>query len=414
MNNDIYNEISAHVTGLYEQHSQHELLYHNLAHTQNVVRHVSEIAASFDLSSDEMLSLHAGAWFHDVGHLYGGVDGHEQRSVEYMRPYMQHLGCSDDVIEMTEKNIMATHVGHLPNSVTEEIIRDADTYHFGTKEFKETNKQVREELRLRNNGIPVDNWKEKTLWLLEKHEFHTEYCKNLLKEGKEKNIARIKTKVKDDAKKPSKKSKKEKVEVATEAESGAKTKLISRGIQTMLRLTSENHLELSNMADGKANILISVNSIIISVILSVLLRKLESDKYLTIPTITFLAFSVATVVIAILATRPKISEGRFSKQDIINKKTNLLFFGNFHKSSLAEYEWGMKILMQDKDYLYGSLVKDIHHLGVVLGRKYMLIRIAYNVFMVGIVVSVIAFALASILHDPAQTTIITTPAAPPL
>jgi hypothetical protein len=146
----------------------------------------------------------------------------------------------------------------------------------------------------------------------------------------------------------------------------------------------------------------------------VLLRKLESDKYLTIPTILFLAFSVATVVVAILATRPKISEGRFSKQDIMNKKTNLLFFGNFHKSSLEEYEWGMKILMQDKDYLYGSLVQDIHHLGVVLGRKYRLIRMAYNIFMVGIIVSVISFGLASALHDPVQTTIITTPATPPL
>ncbi len=49
---------------------------------------------------------------------------------------------------------------------------------------------------------------------------------------------------------------------------------MSKGIQTMLRLTSENHLKLSDMADHKANILISVNAIIISVILGVLLRKL--------------------------------------------------------------------------------------------------------------------------------------------
>jgi Uncharacterized protein conserved in bacteria len=413
MNNDIYNQISTYVTGLYNQHSQHELLYHNLAHTQNVVRHAGEIAASFDLSSDEMLSLHAAAWFHDVGHLYGGVDGHEERSIETMQPFLESLGCSSEVIEMTMKNIMATRMGHIPETATEEIIRDADTYHFGTKEFKETNKQIKEELRLRNNGVPIDNWKEKTLWLLERHEFHTDYCKNLLTEGKDKNVERMKRKL-GEKEKPEPKADKKKAKDNAEVDPANKTKMITRGIQTMLRLTSENHLELSNMADGKANILISVNSIIISVILSVLLRKLESDRYLTIPTILFLAFSVATVVVAILATRPKISEGRFSKQDILNKKTNLLFFGNFHKSSLEEYKWGMEILMQDKDYLYGSLVQDIHHLGVVLGRKYRLIRMAYNIFMVGIIVSVIAFSLASTLHDPAQTTIITTPATPPL
>ena len=182
----------------------------------------------------------------------------------------------------------------------------------------------------------------------------------------------------------------------------------------MLRLTSENHLELSNMADGKANILISVNSIIISVILSVLLRRLEVDTHLTIPTIIFLFFSVSTIVLAILATRPKISEGRFSKNDILSKRTNLLFFGNFYKSSMDEYQWAMGTMMKDKEYLYGSLIQDIHQLGVVLGRKYKLIRAAYNVFMIGIIISVVAFGFAVAFHEPGNTTIISTPSTPPL
>jgi hypothetical protein len=169
------------------------------------------------------------------------------------------------------------------------------------------------------------------------------------------------------------------------------------------------------MADGKANILISVNAIIISVILSVLMRKLEVDTYLTIPTILFLMFSVITIVISILATMPKVSEGRFTKPDVINKQINLLFFGNFYKSSLDEYEWAMNILMKDKDYLYGSLVKDIHQLGKILGRKYKLIRLAYTVFMVGIIVSVIAFTVASFIGNASEaTTTVTMPKNTPL
>jgi len=154
-------------------------------------------------------------------------------------------------------------------------------------------------------------------------------------------------------------------------------------------------MRLSDMADGKANILISVNSIIISVILSVLLRKLQTDTYLTIPTMIFLLSSVTTIVIAILATRPKVNEGTFSEQDIANKKTNLLFFGNFYKTRLDVYENAMSRMMVDSEYLYSSLVKDIYFLGVVLARKYKLIRLAYNIFMVGIIVSVIAFAIAA-------------------
>jgi hypothetical protein len=255
---------------------------------------------------------------------------------------------------------------------------------------------------------PPIGWRKSSLEFMETHEYYTDYCKNLLDEGKQQNIEKLRKKLgetdeTEDVQQPT--------SIFGEADmkdkkGGGKQKntLLSRGIQTMLRLTSDNHLELSGMADGKANILISVNAIIISVILTVLLRRLEIDTYLTIPTIIFLSFSVVTIVIAILATRPKISEGVFSREDIMNKKTNLLFFGNFHKASLEEYEWGMSQMMRDQDYLYGALIKDIHQLGVVLGRKYKLLRLAYGVFMIGIIVSVIAFTVAVMMHDAAGGT----------
>ncbi|HUP12160.1 MAG TPA: Pycsar system effector family protein, partial [Niastella sp.] len=184
-----------------------------------------------------------------------------------------------------------------------------------------------------------------------------------------------------------------------------KNSFITRGIQTMLRLTSENHVELSNMADGKASILISVNAIIISVILSVLIRRIEVDTHLTIPTFIFLASSLATIIIAIMATRPKVSTGNFSREDILNKSTNLLFFGNFYKTQLNEYKWAMTTMMRDPDYLYSSLIMDIHQLGIVLARKYKLIRLAYTVFMIGLFISVLAFMIAIMVHTPQQPVI---------
>ena len=153
------------------------------------------------------------------------------------------------------------------------------------------------------------------------------------------------------------------------------------------------------MADHKANILISVNAIIISVILGVLMRKLEDDVYLTIPTIIFLIVAVTTIVIAILATMPKVSGGTFSDQDVSDKKINLLFFGNFYKAPFEQYDKAMRTMMQEPDYLYGSLIKDIFSLGTVLGRKYKLIRLAYSIFMIGIIVSVLAFGIAVFIYN---------------
>jgi hypothetical protein len=178
-----------------------------------------------------------------------------------------------------------------------------------------------------------------------------------------------------------------------------KSGLVSKGIQTMLRLTSQNHLQLSEMADSKANILISVNAIIISVVLGVLARKLQEETYLKLPSLIFLTSAVATIIISILATRPKINEGKFTAEDIAAKKTNLLFFGNFYKATYDEYSSAMKRMMVDTDYLYGSLVKDIYYLGVILGRKYKLIRLAYNIFMIGIILSVVAFIIAISIHN---------------
>ena len=130
-----------------------------------------------------------------------------------------------------------------------------------------------------------------------------------------------------------------------------------------------------------------------------LLRRLQVDTYLTVPTEIFLTSSVCTFVVAILATRPKVSIGTFSDEDIDNKKTDLLFFGNFYKSSMEDYETAMSKKIGAQEYLYGSLVKDIYHLGVVLARKHRLIRWAYNIFMVGIIISVIAFAIAAFFSN---------------
>ena len=166
--------------------------------------------------------------------------------------------------------------------------------------------------------------------------------------------------------------------------------------ETMLRITARNHLELSAMADNKANIMISINAIILSIVVSVLIRKLEESPFLIIPTIILTVVCLSTIIYSILATRPKVSKGKFSEDEVKNKKTNLLFFGNYHKMDLDNYVWGMTEMLKDPDYLYGSMIKDIYSVGVVLGRKYKLLRTAYTIFMFGFVFAILSFAFAYI------------------
>ena len=108
--------------------------------------------------------------------------------------------------------------------------------------------------------------------------------------------------------------------------------------------------------------------------------------------------SLVTMVLAILATRPNLAAGRFSIEDLEKQKVNLLFFGNFYKMSLDEYASGMKTIMEHKDLLYGTLIMDVHTQGIVLGRKYQLLRLCYSIFMFGLVGSTTAFLIATILN----------------
>jgi hypothetical protein len=169
-------------------------------------------------------------------------------------------------------------------------------------------------------------------------------------------------------------------------------------IERLLRVTAGTDHRLSDMADNKAQILITVNSIILSAVISLVLGRLKDVQYLVLPTFILLATSLLTLILAILATRPSLPKGRFTPSDIADKRVNLLFFGNFYKMKIKEYSAGMTQTLGDEEYLYQSLIKDEYAQGVVLGRKYRLLRAAYNVFMFGLIIVIIAF-LQSVFHN---------------
>jgi len=172
-----------------------------------------------------------------------------------------------------------------------------------------------------------------------------------------------------------------------------KEKLPGRGVESMLRLTARNQINLSSIADNKANILISINSIVLTVLLSIGIGKISDYPVITFPAIVFIITCLSTIVFAILSTRPKISSGKFTEEDIHNRKVNLLFFGNFYNMELEDYEWAVKEMMADQNYLYSSMIRDQYSLGKVISQKYKLLRIAYTIFMIGLILSSVLFAV---------------------
>ena len=239
-------------------------------------------------------------------------------------------------------------------------------------------------------------WLQKNEIFLKDHKYFTDYAYSQLAAQKSANWLKVQKDVKKIIKKEAEKAKKNKLKSETVKLRKDKETNPDRGIQTMYRVTLKNHIKLSDIADTKANILLSVNAIILSIVLANLFPKLDkpANFYLIFPTMLFVLTAIVAMIFSVLATRPKVTSGNFTREDIKNRKVNLLFFGNFHKIPLEDFKEGMKDMMNDRDYLYESLMKDLYYLGIVLDKKYKLLRYAYNIFMFGIILSVIAFIVA--------------------
>lgn len=389
----ITSEIEKFIFDLFSEKLDVSYTYHNLVHTQNVVEKVTELAANLELNEVSVENLQIAAWFHDTGFIKG-AENHEEESVQILNRFLSEKNIDALRIEIISELVLATKMGHLPTNDLEKIIRDADCAHLRDKSFVDKTALLRKEWEVTQNKEYSDaEWIVSNIDFLTKtHSYYTDFALKNWSSGKEKNLAKLlknQKKLKVDLKKY--KQKKENLDIKKN-----KSEVPERGVETMFRVALKNHMTLSNIADTKANILLSVNAIIVSLALSNLLPKLDnpSNSYLILPTIIFVSFTVASIILSILATRPNVTEGKFSKEDVANKKVNLLFFGNFHQMELPDFEWGISEMMNDRDYLYGSLTKDLYFLGLVLNRKYKILRITYTVFMIGIIVSVLAFAIS--------------------
>ncbi len=164
-----------------------------------------------------------------------------------------------------------------------------------------------------------------------------------------------------------------------------------RGIETWFRVTSKNLYTRRAIVDTKSNILVSVNSIIISIVLGSLYLQLDEDPHLIWAITPLLLTNILSITFAVLATRPKIKSGTFQKEEVNSKNVRLMTFDDFYKMSEEDYEWAVDEMMEDKKFLYSTIKKDIHALGVDLSRRYKNIRISYDVFLIGLISSLCMF-----------------------
>jgi len=386
--------VQSHVEELFNKQLPEGIGYHDLDHTQYVASQARIIGKESGLTENEQDIAETAAWFHDIGFL-NTTEDHETESQKMAREYLSSNDVPKDVIDRIHQCIEATRMPQDPgNDPIASVLCDADMSYLSEDFYIKRTMLLREEWNTtREKKISKKDYYVETIELFNNHNYHTEYARHKLTPGKYVNFQLLLERLSKMSGKSKKVLKKMKSQNTKLNQKLQQEKLPARGVESMFRLTARNQINLSAIADNKANILISINSIILTVLVSMGIGTVADYPNFIIPGIVFLSTCLVTIIFAILSTRPKISSGKFTEEDIHNKRVNLLFFGNFYNMKMNEYEWAVKEMMKDSSYLYTSMIRDQYSLGKKKKKKYKLLSVAYTIFMVGLILSSILFAI---------------------
>ncbi len=381
--NNLVEQAKDFVTGLFKDELPSDLLYHNWSHTYEVAQIAQKLGDKSDLSQEELELLQIAAWFHDTGFIKT-YQNHEEESLKYMFEFLSDKDYDDKRKKVIDRLILSTKRDQKPVGKLEEILHDADIAHIGRKRFFRKGELLRVEIgNYLDESYSELEWAKKQYQFLINNNFVTEVAKEDYGKRRVKNITNQRKNIVKSRK------------VTTRTNTG---KDLGRGIDTMYRANYRNHINFSSIADGKANMMISINTIMISVIITISGASLSLSKtYIvdnlrfTVPILILLLGSLASVVFAILSAIPKVTSKKIDKQKLADGKLSLLYFGNFLRIPKEKFVAYLKELKSDQERLYDSMSIDLYNLGGVLEKKYKLLTISYNIFMISLILTVLAF-----------------------
>ena len=178
-----------------------------------------------------------------------------------------------------------------------------------------------------------------------------------------------------------------------------------RGVDTIYRVTLRNHINLSSIADGKANMIISINTLVLSILItagsagfSISPANFEENLEYILPVLLLMVTSLMAITFAVFSAIPKVSGQDFTDEDVKKHNVSLLYFGNFLSLPKEQFVGYLRDLKEDQEVLYDDLSRDLYNLGLVLKKKYRLLTYAYRTFVGGgLVISFLVFVFTFLL-----------------
>ncbi|GAA4431157.1 hypothetical protein GCM10023188_18460 [Pontibacter saemangeumensis] len=368
--------------------------FYGLSHTKALVARAEEIGSACALPEEEMRVVLLAAWLHDLSYLPAEASA-DLNPLLPLADFLHLNGLPAEEVEKVQRCVAASHYPQHPQDTMEEVFCDAVASFVASPDYLvQVEKQESTDSGKKSDAY---EWLDNQRALLKKHHYFTKYAKRAFSDGKEANLKLLKKKrkelSKDNEELEALWEENKNLRKTLQKEKGQKT---GKGIETMFRTTMASHLQLSVMADSKANLMISINAIIASIMISSFVRKFDEVPHLIVPSILLTLVCVFTIIFAVLSTRPNIK-----KKSVSEDKLDYLFFGDFVQLTPETYKKGIRNIMYDNDQLYNSMIDNIYIQGKVLAKKYHLLKISYTIFMVGFAVVLLSYAIAWLFLAPA-------------
>ena len=374
------------VLNLFNQKNDSRLVFHSYRQANEIVKNVNSLAQANGSTEGEWEAAVLAGWFYNVGYLFN-YQKPAPKSVELADKFLTAHHFTKEKRSTILGTLKAVHEQASKKPVSQILTDAVNGAVYGLGFFENAPLwQFEREMMLDQKYEPVE-WSAYLLEKLRHARFYTSHAKVNYEPLMANHIVALKQRMEKQKRREQTRM------VPADRKFNNLEPRINSGVQTFFRTNYRTHINLSAIADQKANIMISVNAILISVVISVVSYRnmTETNPAVLMPVVIFLVTGLASLIFAVLAARPKVTSIINDSTPIEDAKKHLVFFGNFVSLNVEKYEELLEEMFQDTELLYGNLSRDLYYLGKVLDKKYRFLSISYNIFMVGFVATVLTF-----------------------
>jgi len=163
---------------------------------------------------------------------------------------------------------------------------------------------------------------------------------------------------------------------------------------TMFKTEMRNQVDLISIADQKSGLMISINALLLTILLPVFASYLIDMSQFLIPSVILMLTCGTSIILATLATRPGKMKGKLRKSNVHSGRRSVLDFSNFHEMDRDDYYNAVVQNMNRDKAFESSIINHLYDFGQTLGEKYKRLRLTYNVFAVGIALTVLTLGVS--------------------